>query len=126
MGRRATGPLGARAESAAFDYLLRQGLQPVARNFRCRGGEIDLIMLHNGCLAFVEVRYRTTSNFVRPGDTVDHRKQRKIIRTAAMFGARNRRFANHTMRFDVVAIEGEDRPSIRWIRDAFRPDDSTL
>jgi len=83
-------------------------------------------MLHDGCLAFVEVRCRTTSSFVRPGDTIDHRKQRKIIRTAAMFGARNRHFANHTMRFDVVSIEGEDPPSIRWIRDAFRPDDSTL
>ena len=50
MGRRATGPVGARAESAAFDYLVQQGLRPVARNYRCRGGEIDLIMLHGQCL----------------------------------------------------------------------------
>lgn len=126
MGRRATGPVGARAESAAFDYLIRQGLRPVARNFRCRGGEIDLIMLHEQCLTFIEVRYRSTSSFAQPGDTVDRHKQRKIIRTAAMFNARNRHFASHIMRFDVVAIEGEGSPSIRWIRDAFRPDDSTL
>jgi len=124
--RRATGPLGDRSESAAFDYLVKQGLRPVARNFRCRGGEIDLIMLHDRCLAFVEVRYRTTSKFAQPGHTVDRRKQRKIIRTAAMFYARNRSYASHVMRFDVVAIEGGDSPSIHWIRDAFRPDDSTL
>ena len=126
MGRRATGPLGDRAESAAFHYLINHGLRPVARNFRCRGGEIDLIMLHDQCLVFVEVRYRTSSNFARPGHTVDLRKQRKIIRTAAMFYARNRAYASHVMRFDVVAIEGGNPPSICWIRDAFRPDDSTL
>jgi putative endonuclease len=124
--RRATGPLGDRAENAAFDYLVKQGLRPVARNFRCRGGEIDLIMLHDRCLVFVEVRYRTTSKFAQPGHTVDRHKQRKIIRTAAMFYARNRSYASHVMRFDVVAIEGGDSPSIDWIRDAFRPDDSTL
>lgn len=126
MERRATGPVGAHAESAAFDYLINQGLRPVARNFRCRGGEIDLIMIHDQCLTFVEVRYRTTSNFAQPDHTVDRHKQRKIIRTAAMFYARNRAYASHVMRFDVVAIEGKDPPSIRWIRDAFRPDDSTL
>jgi Holliday junction resolvase-like predicted endonuclease len=43
-----------------------------------------------------------------------------------MFYARNRSYASHVMRFDVVAIEGGDSPSIHWIRDAFRPDDSTL
>lgn len=126
MERRATGPVGARAENAAFDYLINQGLRPVARNFRCRGGEIDLIMIHDQCLTFVEVRYRTTSDFAQPDHTVDRHKQRKIIRTAAMFCARNRVYASHVMRFDVVAIEGEDPPSIRWVRDAFRPGDSTL
>lgn len=126
MGRRATGALGDRAEDAAFHYLVRQGLRPVARNFRSRGGEIDLIMLDDACLVFVEVRFRSTSNFAQPGHTVDRRKQRKIIRTAAMFYARNHRYANHVMRFDVVAIEGGSPPSILWLRDAFRPDDSTL
>ncbi|MGB5631072.1 MAG: YraN family protein [Woeseiaceae bacterium] len=126
MGRRATGPVGARAESAAFDYLIRQGLRPVARNFRCRGGEIDLIMIHDQCLVFIEVRYRATADFAQPSHTVDRHKQRKIIRTAAMFSARNRAYAAHVMRFDVVAMEGYDPPSIRWLRDAFRPHDSTL
>ena len=126
MGRRATGALGNRAESAAFRYLVEQGLRPVARNFRSRGGEIDLVMLDDECLVFVEVRFRTSSRFAQPGHTVDRHKQKKIIRTAALFYARNRHYANHVMRFDVVAIEGSEPPSIRWIKDAFRPDDSTL
>jgi len=98
----------------------------VARNFCSRGGEIDLIMLDSQCLVFVEVRYRRSTQFTEPGLTVDDRKQRKIIRTAALFAARNRIFATHVMRFDVVAIEGDNPPAIKWIRDAFRPDDSTL
>jgi putative endonuclease len=110
----------------AFDYLTRQGLRPVARNFRCRGGEIDLIMMHDQCLVFIEVRYRATTDFAQPSHTVDRHKQRKIIRTAAMFYARNRAYADHVMRFDVIAMEGCDPPSIHWLRDAFRPDDSTL
>lgn len=126
MGLRATGALGDRAEGAAFDYLVRRGLRPVTRNFRCRGGEIDLIMLDGECLVFVEVRFRSSSRFAQPGHTVDRHKQRKIIRTAAMFYARNHRYANHVMRFDVVAIEGGSPLSIQWLRDAFRPDDSTL
>lgn len=98
----------------------------MARNFRSRGGEIDLIMLHGECLTFIEVRYRKSTRFTAPALTVDRRKQRKLIATAAMFVAREKRFARHTMRFDVVAITGDTADSIRWIRDAFRPDNSTL
>lgn len=99
---------------------------PVARNFRTRGGEIDLIMLDGTCLAFIEVRSRRSSAFDRPANTVDVRKQRRLVNTAAMFVVRHDRFANYTMRFDVVSIEGQTRPTIRWVRDAFRPDDSKL
>ena len=53
-------------------------------------------------------------------------KQRKLVGTAAMFVARHDRFASHTMRFDVVSIEGVTRTRIRWICDAFRPNDSAL
>lgn len=95
----------------------------MARNFRCRSGEIDLIMLDRDCLAFVEVRCRRSSRFVAPADTVDYRKQRKLILTAAIFLARERRYATLRVRFDVIAIDGDD---VRWIRDAFRPDDTAL
>jgi len=126
VGRGTTGALGDRAEQQAFLYLRNEGLRPVARNFRCRGGEIDLIMLDQRCLVFIEVRYRRSTRFTEPGLTVDNRKQRKLIRTAALFTANNRAYATHVMRFDVVAVEGNDPPAIKWTRDAFRPNDSTL
>lgn len=127
MGRgsaRRAGALGRAAEDAALRYLLDRGLRPVVRNFRRRGGEIDIIMLDGDCLVFVEVRYRRSAAFTQPGLTVNARKQHKLIRTAALFTATHPRLANRIMRFDIVAIEGVD--TVRWIRDAFRPDGSAL
>jgi putative endonuclease len=126
VGRNAPGAVGKTAEHEALAFLLSQGLQLVARNYRCRGGEIDLVMLHHGCLVFVEVRYRQSTRFLTPALTVDLHKQRKILCTAAMFLARHRRFAQHTVRFDVVAITGAVQRSTQWLQDAFRPTDSTL
>ena len=121
-----TGVVGRQAEQLAFDYLVENGLAPVVRNFYSRGGEIDLIMLDGDCLTFVEVRYRATASFTPASHTIDHHKQRKIIRTAAMYVAKNSRFSMRTMRFDVIAIEGSENPEIHWIKDAFRPNNSTL
>ncbi len=126
MGSHSTGAVGRRAEQRAFDFLIAHNLRPVVRNFRSRGGEIDLIMLDSDCLTFVEVRFRSSTKFVRASHTVDDRKQRKIIRTAAMFVARNRQYSAYTMRFDVVALEKSEDVKIDWIKDAFRPNDSTL
>jgi len=83
-------------------------------------------MLDGDCLTFIEVRYRRSTSFTQPALTVDSRKQRKIIRTAALFSARRRTFSNHVMRFDVVAVEGANTPTIKWIRDAFRPSDASF
>lgn len=126
MGYPNTGTVGRQAEQLAFEYLIEQKLSPLARNFHCRGGEIDLIMLDSDQLVFVEVRFRRSSSFAPAGHTVDHHKQRKLVRTAAMFITKNHRFSTYTMRFDVIAIEGVDDPTIRWIKDAFRPNNSTL
>lgn len=106
--------------------MLSEGLQPVTRNFRSRGGEIDLIMLHGNCLAFVEVRYRRSGRFWSPAATVDRRKQQKLIRTAAQYLATERYYSRHATRFDVVSVTGSDGASIEWIQDAFRPNDSTF
>lgn len=126
MGSATTGALGNKAEQKALSFLIREGLRPVTRNFRSRGGEIDLIMLHGDCLTFVEVRFRASTRFSSPAPTVDANKQRKILRTAAMFLAKEQRYARHTVRFDVVAIANSLDGDIEWIQDAFRPTDSTL
>jgi len=80
------------------------------------------------CLVFVEVRYRGGRSLTRARLTVDARKQKKLIRTAAMFLARTSKLANLPVRFDVIAIDSDhqDGETIEWIRDAFRPGDSCL
>ncbi len=85
-------------------------------------------MRDGSCLVFVEVRFRTSTAYVRAGESVDLRKQRKLIRTAALFLRQHPRFANSVMRFDVIGIDvdtaGEEK--IEWIKDAFRPRNSDL
>ncbi len=128
MVRRNTRAVGFDAERLAFQFLQRRGLTPVARNFQCRLGEIDLIMTDEDCLVFVEVRYRASNRFSRAGMTVDIHKQRRIIRTAAFFLAKRPRFSISIVRFDVVAIDADvsGEKTIEWIKDAFRPSDSRL
>ena len=128
MVRTDTRVVGANAENVAYRYLKQHGLTPVRRNFRCRLGELDLIMQDGRCLVVVEVRFRGSKSFVTAGLTIDNRKQQKIIRTAAMFLAWNERFANDPIRFDVVGINADARgdTTIEWIRDAFRPTNSRL
>lgn len=126
MGSERSATLGEQAERRALEFLVDEGLTPLTRNFHSRGGEIDLVMLHGDCLVFIEVRFRSSSRFANPELTVDPRKQRKILRTAAMFIATKPAHARHSVRFDVVAITAGDSGGIRWIQDAFRPRDSTL
>jgi putative endonuclease len=116
------GTLGARAEQFAFRYLLSRGLRPVARNFRTRRGELDLVMRDGDCLAFIEIRCRGRNSFVDAGHTVDQRKQRKLISCARAFLARNPAYSDWTCRFDIVGVDRDssDRVRLQWLRDAFR------
>lgn len=118
---------GLAAEQRAFRFLRRCGLTFVAKNYRCRFGEIDLIMIDGNCLVFVEVRYRDSNRFARASLTVDQRKRKKLIRTAAMFLGHGGH-AHRPARFDVVAIDrSADEPSsLEWIKDAFRPNEAGL
>jgi putative endonuclease len=113
---------GASYERLALNYLRRHGLQLVERNFRCRLGEVDLILRDKTCLVFVEVRYRASNRFASATLSVDGRKQAKIARTAAIYLSQHPGLSNCTVRFDVVAF---DRPepaqcALQWTRDAFR------
>ena len=123
MARKDARTVGQDAERLALRFLKKKGLTPVTQNYRCRLGEIDLVMLNRDCLVFVEVRFRIANRFASARLSVDSHKQRKIIKTAAVFLSQNRHYALHTVRFDVVAVNKE---SIEWIRDAFRPADCSL
>lgn len=108
---------GAEAEDAAERLLQRQGLRTVARNFRCRGGELDLLMLDGATLVVVEVRARGNPAFGNAAESIDARKQARIARATQMFLASQPQYVTHALRFDVVLFDGE-RPG-EWIRAAF-------
>jgi putative endonuclease len=128
MVRRTTRAVGSGAERLVERYLADNGLCLVDRNFYCRFGEIDLIMLDGEQLVFVEVRFRSAQRRVSARFTVDARKRNKIIKTAAMFIVSQPLYANRVMRFDVVGVDqnGDGAQKLAWIRDAFRPQDSSL
>ena len=119
MGRRAAGTLW---EDRAERHLCDHGLEPVARNFHSRFGEIDLIMCDGATLVFIEVRYRGTGARVGAAASVTHSKQRRLIQAAQFFLLRQPQWAQSCMRFDVVAFDtrGDGRTDIAWHRDAFR------
>ena len=94
----------------------------LARNMRCRVGELDLVCLDGGVLAVIEVRQRGKIDFGGALASVTWRKQRKIIRAAQFFLQRKAAWRGHAMRFDVLAVEGMPDGSHRivWVKDAFR------
>lgn len=121
-GSRNRKTIGDNAESAACNYLVAQGLKLLARNFRCRGGEIDLVMQHHDSLVFVEVRYRKRTDYGHAAETVTRTKQQRVIRCAQFYMSRHGGW-NMAARFDVVSIEGSlCARRIEWISDAFRID----
>ncbi|HVT31277.1 MAG TPA: YraN family protein [Rhodanobacteraceae bacterium] len=111
---------GDRFEDLALARLQTAGLSLVARNYRCRYGEIDLVMRDRDTIVFVEVRYRRSGRFGGGIDSVDAGKRAKLVRSASAFLADHPRLADRACRFDVVAI-GDDggAPSFDWRRDAF-------
>ena len=107
---------GDRAEQIAAAYLQDQGLAVIESRYRCRWGEIDLILRDRDTLVFAEVRLRSSKIFGGAAYSVDRRKQAKIIATARHYLAATKEAA---CRFDVVLLERIDPPRIEWIRDAF-------
>lgn len=116
--------VGASVEAVARDYLIAQGLAPVAANVGYRLGELDLVMRDGDSLVFVEVRFRRDDRFGGGAASVDWRKCRKIVRAAQLFLMHHPRWADVPCRFDVIDAEGDvAAPTLTWLRDAFRVDD---
>ena len=105
---------GSAAEDAAANFLARQGLQIVARNYRTRMGEIDLVARDGATLVFVEVRMRSSQRFGGGAESIGPRKQARIVAAARQYLARLRR--EPPCRFDVVTLDG-GTPA--WLRGAF-------
>lgn len=113
---------GTEAEARAAAYLSAQGLRVIARNLRCRAGELDLVCLDGDTLVIVEVRQRTRDDYGGALASVTRRKQLKVIRATRFHWQREAGWRDRRLRFDVVALQsrGDGSQSIDWIQDAFR------
>ena len=107
--------LGQTAEARAEAFLVKQGLAPVARNWRCRFGELDLIMQDGATRVFVEVRLRSRNDFGGAAASVTPAKQRKLLAAARQYLSGLQTLP--PCRFDVVALDGSSAPD--WIKNAF-------
>ena len=113
------GAVGRRGEQIAADYLARRGLRIMFRNYRCRGGELDLVALHGEELVFVEVRSRTAADWGDAVESVNGTKKRRWVHAARCFCAQHPEFSDLAMRFDLVAMQGHDSV-VSWIQDSLQ------
>jgi putative endonuclease len=108
-------------EAVAADYLEDQGLTVLARGYRCRLGELDLVCRDGRMLVVVEVRARAASSHGRAIETVDAYKRAKIVRATRHFLMTRREWSSAQVRFDVITFDAtdSDEPAMRWITNAF-------
>ena len=111
---------GAYWEERACQLIESRGATLIARNYSCRFGEIDLVALDNDRLTFIEVRYRSRSDFGSALASVSPAKQRKVLMTAQIFLASHEKYCNRYCRFDIIAFDGPGgNVSAQWLKGAF-------
>jgi putative endonuclease len=106
---------GLRAEELACAFLQQQGLTLVQSNWRCRFGEIDLVLREGDMIVFVEVRLRTNPHFGGAGESIDRAKRERLLAAARLYLSRE---PERPCRFDAVLLKRLAPPEIEWIRDA--------
>jgi len=114
-----TAAQGAAAEELAARHLAEHGLRVIGRNFRVRGGEIDLICRDGATVVFVEVRLRRRTDYGGAAASITAAKQAKIVMAARHWLVRHGQDNDRPCRFDCVLLDGEH---IEWLRDAFAAD----
>jgi putative endonuclease len=112
---------GRRAEDLAAEFLRAQGCTILARNFRRRLGELDLVARRDGVLVIAEVRTRADIRYGSAAASVDRRKQRRIARATQLLLQQRAELARLPVRFDVIVVTDVDAraPGIEWIQHAF-------
>ena len=108
---------GAQAERLAAQFLQHQGLKLLQQNYRCRFGEIDLILQDGGTLVFAEVRLRSRGDFGGAAASINAAKQGKLVRAAQHYLATLTHIP--PCRFDAVLLQASDGSGIEWVKDAF-------
>ncbi|PID54831.1 MAG: YraN family protein [Gammaproteobacteria bacterium] len=112
---------GDRAEQAAANYLKRQGLSIIERNYRCKGGELDIIARDQQTLVFVEVRLRNNIDFGSALASIGPHKRARLIHTAGFYLQNNPKWRNSPCRFDVIALQTRQLglAKCQWLKNAF-------
>ena len=110
--------LGIQAEERAALHVQQRGYQIVARNFRCRTGELDIVAKRGQLLLIIEVRLRSSAGFGGAAASITVRKRARIVRATRYLLTRLPALAAHTIRFDTLLLSGPDEP-VDWIEDAF-------
>ena len=110
---------GAAAEEQAARFLAERGLRVIERNFRVRGGELDLICQDGPTVVFVEVRLRRRIDYGGAAASITAAKQAKLVMAARHWLARHGQYSDRSCRFDCVLMDGNN---IEWLRDAFSAD----
>jgi putative endonuclease len=113
-----TGARGARAEERAAQLLLAAGFRILARNFRCRMGEIDIIARRANLLIIAEVRLRSSDAFGGAAASVTGRKRARIVRTTRYLLLRKPALNELQVRFDTLLLRQVEGP-IEWLEDVF-------
>lgn len=115
-----TKKIGDAAELQALQFLLKNGLRLLRKNYRCYFGEIDLIMQEQDTIVFVEVRKRSRVDFGTAFDSVNAKKRHKLIKTATLFLQMNNWLYKVNSRFDIIAIQPKaGNMQLEWIKNAF-------
>jgi putative endonuclease len=119
MGR-AKDAVGAYGERVAVDYLVRQGMTLIERNWRCSAGEIDAVMSEGETIVFTEVKTRRGLAFGTPAEAVGYAKQSRLRRLAAIWLAQSHR-RTPEIRFDLVSVlpQRSGGADIEHVRGAF-------
>ena len=114
--------VGEAGELAALRFLELKGLRLLLRNYRCRGGEIDIVMMDDATLVLIEVRLRSDLRYGGAAASVDSRKQGRLALAARHLLLKKPELARYRARFDVMALTPQvgKEMKIEWLRDAFR------
>ncbi len=104
------------SEQQACNFLKNKGLKLITHNYRCLYGEIDLIMQENDVLVFIEVRLRNHKDYGNALESIDSRKQQKLLKSAMHYLQKHHLLDEVDCRFDVIGFSNN---TIEWIKDAF-------
>ena len=110
---------GNQGEDRACEYLIKNGYKIIERNWRTKGGEIDIIAMKDEVLVFVEVKTFPNATSDMLSSVLGIQKQKRIVKTAKHFLLKHRQYSNSYIRFDAIVLDMQGLPPAYHIENAF-------